>query len=76
LASYVFFGARWYIKHILQSAGMPGTARGPTTSVANDFLSRPTSTGLPQGKSENETGPSQAFWGEDEGESEIWKKVI
>jgi len=68
LASHAYFFARWYIRHLFTSAERDRVSRAQTQAV------------LPQiphaASSPAAVIPSAAFWDDDEGESEISKKII
>ena len=68
LASHAYFVALWYIRHLFASAGRDQVSRAQTQAV------------LPQtphaASSPAAVIPSAAFWDDDEGESEISKKII
>ncbi|KAF8310365.1 hypothetical protein DL93DRAFT_1649104 [Clavulina sp. PMI_390] len=74
LASYAYFIAQAYIRHLLASVAQDGQQATTSTTVAPAL-------GAVNGVVTSVVGAkglqaSDAFWGEDEGESEIMKKTI
>lgn len=69
LASYAYFGAQWYIRHIFSSMGLhhvEGRSISATATRSSGAVTTPAG-GL---------SVSEAFWNNDEGEAEIMKKEL
>lgn len=74
LASYAFFAARWYVAHVVASINHDHAAPGDFQSTSlneQSFTVGPVNLSSLQGHM-----ASEAFWREDQGESEIMKKVV
>lgn len=79
LASWAFIAVRWYAGHVVASIQQDenSTTKPPPNASVNVATQSLKVTSSEAGASiGGHPPPTDAFWTEDEGESEIWKKVI
>lgn len=74
LASYAFFAVKWYVGHVFDSIAHD-RASTSSSNGSGDFANASGVAAPVVGSSYGRVA-SEAFWKEDEGESEIMKKVI
>jgi hypothetical protein len=71
LASYIYFVAQWYVGHLFASAQTDRVSQDGSQVVLPATPTAP----VHVTSASAAIYPSPAFWVEDEGEPEIWKKV-